>query len=81
MNTKIQRWGNSLAVRIPKHIAEAVSLDAGAQVHVEERDGIITITPASPKVIYDLDALLDGITPENTHAPVSTGRPIGREEL
>ena len=77
MQTRIQRWGNSLGLRIPKAFAEQAGVEAGSEVDLALEDGELIIRPARPK--YGLAALVRGITDENVHAEVETGPPVGRE--
>ncbi len=65
MAVKIQKWGNSLGVRIPKSIIEKVNLGENSEVEIESKNGAIIIMPAKKK--YDLDSLLNQITKDNTH--------------
>ncbi len=78
MRTKIQRWGHSLAVRIPKPFAEEVRLEEHAEVDLAVVNGKITLTPATrrPKRLADL---LARVTKRNLHREVDTGVPVGRE--
>jgi antitoxin MazE len=78
MHTKVQRWGNSLAVRIPRAIAEQVGLSQGALVDLDVEAGALSVRPVAPAE-YTLDALLAGITDENRHDEVGTGGPQGEE--
>jgi antitoxin MazE len=66
MSVKIQKWGNSLGVRIPKAIIEKVNLGENSEVEIESKNGTIIIFPA--KKTYSLDALLDQITKNNLHS-------------
>ncbi len=79
METQIQKWGNSLAVRIPKIFAGEVGLRENMPVNIEQvgRQLIITpiITPTSPR----LEALLEQITPDNIHHEIETGPAQGQE--
>ena len=79
MKTKIQRWGNSLAIRVPKAIAETVGLHRDDELDMEVEDGKVILRPRHGG--FRLEELLAGITDENLHAPVDTGEPIGRELL
>jgi antitoxin MazE len=76
-NASVQKWGNSLAVRIPKPLAEQVGVAEGTEVDVVARQGQIIIRPAKPR--YSLDELLSGITPHNRHAETDFGPPTGNE--
>lgn len=76
--TKIQRWGNSLGLRIPRSLAEEAGLVAGSEVGFSIRDGGLVVTPARRRM-YRLEDLLRRVTPTNRHAEVATGDPVGRE--
>ena len=78
MITKIQRWGNSLALRIPKAFADSVGLNTGTEVELMVEDGKLVITK-SPTTHHDLEDLLSGVTSENVHEEVDFGRAVGRE--
>jgi len=73
----IQKWGNSLALRIPKPLAEQAGVAAGTKVEVTATDGRIIIRPAKRK--YSLKELVDQITPDNVHGETDWGPPVGRE--
>lgn len=78
MKTQLSRWGNSLAVRIPKPVAEAAKLRAGDALDVEvEESGAVKIR----KPIHEptLAELVRGITPENCHTETGWGLPVGNE--
>jgi antitoxin MazE len=74
----IAKWGNSLAVRIPQHLAREIGLSDGAEVEIVTIDGNLTIKPRRQKQ-YSLDELVAGITPTNRHAEIDTGRSVGEE--
>ena len=78
MITKVQRWGNSLAVRIPKSFAEEVGLMDGSPVEMRLVDGGLLVEPASTRPL-SLEELLDGVTDSNLHAEVDTGPAQGSE--
>ena len=78
MRAKIQKWGNSLAVRIPKGIAELVELADGREVELTVEEGRMIVQPAR-KRRYSLDELVAGITDENSHDEVGTGPSMGNE--
>ncbi|OGV84026.1 MAG: multidrug transporter MatE [Lentisphaerae bacterium RIFOXYB12_FULL_65_16] len=78
MQTKIQKWGNSLAVRIPKPFVKEAHLAYGTSVDLSVDDGRIIIDPHSGPE-YRLEDLLKGVTQRNIHAEVSTGEAVGRE--
>ena len=79
MKSHIQKWGNSLAVRIPKNIALDAGLENGAPVDVLLKDRSVVITRVSVQGLT-LAQLLKGVTSENVHGEVDTGRATGREE-
>jgi antitoxin MazE len=73
----IQKWGNSLALRIPKPLAEQAGVSAGSEVEVTATEHEIVIRPAKRR--YRLKELVDGITPQNVHAETDLGPPVGKE--
>lgn len=77
MTTQLARWGNSLAIRIPKPLAAQLNLREETEVTLSVTDGKIVITPAQNK--YALESLLEGITEENLHGETDTGLPAGAE--
>lgn len=79
MKSQIRKWGNSLAVRIPKGVADEVHLEQSTSIEISVRDGSVIITP-TPKPRYVLSDLLAQITPENRHEETDWGTPQGREE-
>lgn len=79
MRTRVLKWGNSLAVRIPKPVAEQIGLEDRAAVEMSVRNGNLILSPARPE--YSLKDLVQGITPRNKHKETDLGRPVGREVL
>ncbi len=78
METKIQKWGNSLAVRIPKAFVREAHVAYGTTVNLSVDDGKIVIDP-HVQTEYRLDDLLEGITRQNMHAEVAAGDAVGQE--
>lgn len=78
MHTRVQKWGNSLGVRIPRGLAEEVGLGAGTEVSLTAKDGELVLRPTVPSRLRLAD-LLAGITTENIHAAVDTGDAVGAE--
>lgn len=78
MKTRIQKWGNSLALRIPKTLALETGLEANAEVEIMLVNGQLVIS--SPPPAYTLESLLAGITDTNHHAEVDLGSKMGHEE-
>jgi len=78
MKTRVQKWGNSLALRIPKSFADDVGLQKGTSVDVSLADGKIVVTPVT-KAKLTLEQLLSKVTKENLHHEVDTGSAVGNE--
>ena len=78
MRTRIQKWGNSLAVRIPRTFAADAGLDRDTPVELGLHEGSITIRPVVEATL-DLARLVAGITPDNLHGELDMGGPVGRE--
>lgn len=78
MLTKVQKWGNSLALRIPKAFAVEAQLENDSLVEISIVKGKIIVTPvAAPN--WTLEELLAGITQDNLHNEVDTGFAVGNE--
>lgn len=77
MVTKVQKWGNSLGLRIPKAYADEAQVEAGSPVDISVDQGVLVIRPVRRK--YSLAELLKGVKPSNLHSEVKTGQPAGRE--
>lgn len=78
MKTKVQKWGNSLALRIPRAFAAETSLEPDTEVDLSLVDGKLVVTPLPP-ASYSLERLLAGITRDNLHDEVESGAPRGSE--
>ena len=78
MQTKIKKWGNSLALRIPKSFALNVDIQKNSPVDLSLVEGKIVLTP-----IYEhhesLEELVSKITEKNKHGEFNMGRPVGLE--
>jgi len=78
MNARIQKWGNSLAIRIPKAFADEAHLSEKTNIEISVVDGKLVIAPiATPR--YTLEELVAGITDENRHEEFWTGPDVGKE--
>jgi antitoxin MazE len=78
MTTRLAKWGNSLAVRIPKTVAESARLKEGDHLALAvNKDGSLVIRPTRRK--YSLDELVNRITPANRHSETDWGEPVGNE--
>ena len=80
MRRTVQRWGNSLAVRLPAHVAEAFDLVEGTEIDVRHEAGAILLVPErQERGKYTLKQLVARITKHNRPERVDFGRPKGRE--
>lgn len=78
MRVQVQKWGNSLALRIPKSFAAETGLSLSSDVDLTIEEGRLVVTPlAKPR--YTLEELLARVTPENRHDEVDTGPSVGVE--
>ncbi len=78
MKTRVQKWGNSLAVRIPKSFADELGLGSNAPVEMTLDEGALVIKPDRDR-IWGLDALLTEVTDENIHSEWESEAPAGEE--
>jgi antitoxin MazE len=78
MRSRVQKWGNSLAVRIPRPFAEETNLHENSAVDVSLRNGKLVIAPVIEQPLT-LDDLVNEITPQNRHDETETGCPTGNE--
>ena len=78
MQTRVQKWGNSLGVRIPRGLAEEVGLVAGTEVNLSSKDGQLVVTPALPTRLRLYD-LLAGVSECNIHSSIDMGSAVGAE--
>jgi antitoxin MazE len=78
MKTQLARWGNSIAIRIPKSVAVAAELQEGDQMEMAvEGPGIVKMQ--KPKCKATLKELIRAINAENRHGGDDWGRPVGEE--
>ena len=78
MRANVQKWGNSLALRIPKPLADQAHITQGSLVEIKLVNNVLQIEPVAPQE-YTLEALLEGVTQENLHGEVDTGEAQGKE--
>ena len=78
MLTKVKKWGNSLALRIPRSLAADARIENDSLVEVSLVDGQIVVKPLMSSK-WTLDQLLAGVTQENIHREIDTGNPVGNE--
>ena len=82
MKIEFLKWGNSLALRIPKVFAQEIGASVGKAASMEVRDGKLVVEIAKPKRRrrrYELEQLVAGIRPENRHRELEWGPPVGNE--
>jgi antitoxin MazE len=77
MKATIQKWGNSLAIRIPKNITKDTKVSEGSNIDIMIENGKIVLSPIKKE--YSLKELLKNITIENIHSEISTGDQTGGE--
>ena len=73
----VNKWGNSLALRLPKDVVEKAKLTEGMRVTIEVQDGKIVVIP---KKKYTLDELLANTNPSDYGGEIDWGNPVGNEE-
>ena len=78
MRTSVQKWGNSLALRIPKSFADEVGLQRETSVDVSLSGGQLVVTPIAESKI-SLKQLLAKVTKDNMHHEIYTGPAVGNE--
>lgn len=78
MITRIQRWGNSLGLRIPKAFAKDAGVQEGSPVDISIEGDRLVVQPVRP-ARYKLAELVSRIREDNFHEEVPTGSPVGRE--
>lgn len=78
MTTKVQRWGNSLGVRIPRKLTEKYGLVNGSQIRIIEDEDRIVLEPVEDE--FTLEELLAKCEGENPHKEFFA-EPMGKEEI
>jgi antitoxin MazE len=78
MQTRIQKWGNSLALRIPSAFAEEIGLAENSLVNLNLKEGALVVTAAAGER-WSLDELLSRVTDDNRHREWETGGREGSE--
>ncbi len=77
MVTRVQKWGNSLGLRIPKAFAAEAKVGEGSPVELSVENGALLVRPVRRR--YSLDELLARVTRRNVHGEVDSRAPVGRE--
>ena len=80
MTTKLQKWGNSYAVRISKDLVQELKLTQGSEVEIKYRNQSLVIKPKRQKE-YTLKDLIKGITSRNRHKVIFDGQDVGKEKI
>jgi len=78
VKARIQKWGNSLALRIPKSFAAHSNIEQGSVVDLSLDNGRM-IVEAAKEQEYSLEELLARVTKKNLHSEVDFGAPVGKE--
>lgn len=78
MHVRVQKWGNSLAVRIPKPLAEDAEVREGTVLNLAVSEGKVVATPVKKRK-SSLKQLLAKVTRKNLHVEVDFGPSVGRE--
>ena len=78
MRSKVQTWGNSLAVRIPRAFALELGLEHDLPVDVSVHQGVVVVAPLKQRT-YALDELLSRVSSRNKHTEFDLGAPVGHE--
>jgi len=78
MHVKIQKWGNSLAIRIPKSLARQINVQNNSFIDLTIEGGKLIVEPVNEEE-YSLEQLLAGITAGNIHDEIETGVSEGKE--
>ena len=76
MTMQVKKWGNSLAIRIPKDIAKDSNLHQDSEVDIVSQDGVILIKPKKDNL---LEKLVSKIEQNNLHTETITTGPVGNE--
>lgn len=81
MKVEFLKWGNSLALRVPKALAEEIGAVAGKRAEMTAENGVLVVKVSRRKRRrrYDLEHLIGGITEENRHAEFDWGPSVGNE--
>ena len=76
MILQVKKWGNSLAVRLPKDISKALSVQDNSFLELELVENGLLL---KPKKSSELDKLISQINPQNLHSEIKTGKSVGNE--
>ena len=76
MQTTVQKWGNSLGIRIPSVYSKELNLKSGSQVEISDDNGKLVIIPKR----ISLEELINRVTDDNIQTIIEADSPIGNEE-
>ena len=76
MEAVVKKWGNSLGIRIPNHIAKGLSLKDGSSIDIDDKGEEIIIRPIKKNKLTEMLSL---INEQNLHEEIDTGAPVGKE--
>jgi len=77
MTVSVKKWGNSLALRIPKDVAQTLHIENNSMLELHIKDGVMIVEPQKDTL---LESLVFGINAGNLHSEVETGEAVGHEE-
>lgn len=80
MRATVRKWGNSASLRLPATLMKAADIRVDDEVEIREEGGRLIIQAVRPGH-YDLDQLLQGVTPDNLHDEADFGGSVGKERL
>lgn len=72
---QVQKWGNSLAIRLPKSLCQAIGIEEGKELDYSIEKNVIMLKPKTES----LEEMLEGITPEKYHKETFNDKPMGKE--
>lgn len=79
MVTKVKKWGNSLAVRLPREVTSYLNIKEDGEVSFEKQGGNFVLKVINKKKKLNLKDLCKQITPENRYEEIDWGEPVGKE--
>jgi antitoxin MazE len=77
MTTNVAKWGNSLALRLPRAVAAEADVKNGDEVEITVEQGTIVVRPVASR--YSIEELVARITPRNRHTETDWHAPVGNE--
>jgi antitoxin MazE len=81
MTVSIKKWGNSLALRIPKDIAQTLHIENESTLELSIKDGALVIKPQKSTLLESLVSRIDADNLHgNLHGEIDTGKVVGNEE-